>query len=116
MNKTSVDASTGISTTVPMTPEEIAEFQETVQPQDTRITATAFKRRLTQTERIAIRTLAETNAHVYDYMDLLNTSPSIHLDDEDVRAGIEMMENVELLAAGRATEILDAPIEAKERP
>ena len=39
----------------------------------------------------------------------------IDLDDEDTRTGVLTLEAVGLIAAGRAVEILDAPVQDKER-
>jgi hypothetical protein len=83
---------------------------------DVRITGVAFKRRLSSAERIAIRELAKTNAHVYDYMDLLDSAPAVHLTDADVIGGLHMLESASILAAGRAAAILSAPIQPGERP
>lgn len=82
---------------------------------DTRITGVAFKRRMTQEERIAIRNLAKTNDIAFDFQDLLDSSPAVHLDDPDVTKGLEMMEAAGKLAPGRADEILSDPIQPSER-
>ena len=39
----------------------------------------------------------------------------IDLDDEDTRTGVLTLEAVGLIATGRAVEILDAPVQDKER-
>lgn len=83
---------------------------------DTRITAVAFKRRLTQAERIAIRNLAKTNDVAFDFQDLLDSSQAVHLTDSDVSKGLAMLEAAGKLAPGRADEILSAPIQQVERP
>ena len=83
---------------------------------DLRVTGVAFKRRLTANERIAIRAAAGSSAHVFDYMDLLNSAPSVHLDEVDVVGGLQMLEAAGVLAAGRAAAILAAPIQEGERP
>ena len=69
----------GATITVPNA--ELAPF---VPPPQTRITAVAFKRRFTPTERIAIRAAAQANAQVYDYMDLLNSGLAVHVTDHVV--------------------------------
>lgn len=85
-------------------------------PPDLRITSVAFKRRMTSAERMAIRALAANNAHVYDYMDLLDSAPVVHLDDADLIGGLQMLESAGTLATGRTAAILAAPIQAGERP
>lgn len=85
-------------------------------PVDMRVTQVAFKRRLTSTERIAIRTLAAANATAFDFMDLLDSSVVVNLDDHDVIAGITMFEQVGVLPVGRASVILTSPILDSERP
>lgn len=89
---------------------------EAIKASDTRITGVAFKRRMTQDERIAIRNLAKTNDIAFDFQDLLDSSPAIHLDDPDVTKGLEMMEAAGKLGVGRAQEILSGPIQPSERP
>jgi len=65
-----------------------------------------FKQRLTQAERIAIRTAAKTDDIVYDFMDLLDSSSFIDLMHVDTIAGVNYLESQGLIATGRATEIL----------
>lgn len=76
----------------------------------------SFKRRLTQPERIGIREAAKVSAEVYDFMDLLDTSKFIDLDDPLTQYGLQQLEAGGLLAAGRAAEILTAPVQESERP
>ena len=52
----------------------------------------SFKRRLTQTERIAIREASKVSAEVYDFMDLLDTSKYIDLDDPLTQYGLQHLE------------------------
>ena len=93
-----------------------AALPEPVVDADLRVTGVAFKRRLTAAERIAIRTLAATNAHVYDYMDLLDSALVVHLDDVDTMGGLQMLESAGVLATGRTAAIMSAPIQPGERP
>ncbi len=65
-----------------------------------------FMRRLTQTERITIRTLAKSNVEVEDYMARLTATPRVRNDDPDVVGGLTMLEAAGVLAPGRAAEIL----------
>lgn len=83
---------------------------------DQRITPFHFKKRLTPAERIAIRDLAKVNSEVYDYMDMLDTAPVVHLDDPMTRGGLQMLEAAGKLATGRAAAVLDAPVQENERP
>lgn len=73
-----------------------------------------FKRRMTAQERVAIRTAASTNPAIYDYMDMLDTAPSVHLEDALTRGGINAMAQAGLLTTARATEILDTPVSDEE--
>jgi len=66
-----------------------------------------FMRMFTAPERIALRTIAESNPALADYLDLIDKAESISLDDADVVAGLTMLEAVGLLATGRAEEILN---------
>lgn len=81
-----------------------------------RITVGAFKRRMTQAERIAIRAAAAGNPIVYDFVDLLDSSSYADLSDPLLIAGLQQMETAGLLGAGRADEILTAPIDPSELP
>lgn len=73
-----------------------------------------FKRRFTQSERVAIRTAAATSPAIYDYMDMLDTAPSVNLTDELTQDGINSMEMMGLLTAGRAAQILNTPVSDEE--
>lgn len=79
---------------------------EVVQQPRAPISKIDYLRRFDQDERIAIRQAAETNHIVNDYVELLNATTTLHLDDPDVIAGVNSLEAAELLAAGRAAEIL----------
>ena len=83
---------------------------------DFRITQLAFKQRFTQTERIAIRSAAAANPVVDDFLDLMNTAIFVDLARQDTVSGVAAMEQLGLLDAGRADEILTAPIQEIERP
>jgi hypothetical protein len=66
-----------------------------------------FKRRLTSTERVTIRTIAKQNAVVEDFMDLLDSATEVRSDDQDVIEGLTMLESAGLLGSGRANEIIN---------
>lgn len=70
------------------------------------MTKLEFLRRFTQDERVTIRTVAKTNAVLEDYMAMIDLAQEIDTSDADTKAGVQMLEAVGLLAAGRAQEIL----------
>lgn len=72
----------------------------------TTVTRLAFMQRLTADERIAIRTAAQSNAAVQDYLELLNVSEEVDVTHPTTVAGVQQLEASGLLAAGRAAEIL----------
>lgn len=85
-----------------------------------RITKLAFMTRFTDAEAVMID-LASQGATVEAatmrrYQAKVNAAEWIDLDREDTRTGVQTLEAVGLLAAGRALEILDAPILDHERP
>jgi hypothetical protein len=81
----------------------------------TKITRLAMKLRMTATERKTIRAAAETNADVYDFMDLLSDSTYIDLTRPETVQGIQTLEAAGLLGAGRADEILTTPVTEGEK-
>ena len=96
-------------------------------PPDTRITKLAFRNRFTSAEKIAIEFAclddpaapmpqrlqsAALRANQAD----LAAATFVDLLRPDTRAGVQMLEAAGLLAAGRALEILDAPVTPEERP
>lgn len=80
------------------------------------ITVSAFKSRLTAAERKAIRVLAKSNADIEDYTDMLDSARQVDLDNARTRGGLQALESLGVLAAGRALIILDADIQLEERP
>lgn len=95
-------------------PAPLPDPPQFVQPRH--LAPASFKRRLTQPERIGIRQAAKISAEVYDFMDLLDTSKFIDLDDPLTQYGLQQLEAGGLLAAGRALEVLTAPVQESERP
>ena len=83
---------------------------------DTSMSTVAFKRRMTSAERIAIRGMATQNAHVYDYMDLLDSGTLVHLDDPDLIGGLQLLASAGVFAAGRVDQITALPVLPSERP
>ena len=80
-----------------------------------KITPNAFKRRMTTAERIGIRTAAASSAEIFDFMDLLDTATYVDFEDAETITGLNTLEGAGLLGAGRAAEILGAPILDNER-
>jgi len=83
---------------------------------DRTITPYALKARMTAAERIGIRTVAKSSAEVEDFQDMLDSARIIDLDDPALAGGLAALEAAGLLAAGRAAEVLAAPVQDKERP
>ena len=50
------------------------------------------------------------------YLSKVNAAQHIDLQDADTRGGVQALEAAGLIAAGRATAILDTPIQARELP
>ena len=85
------------------------EGNEAVLANDFKVwTILEFKRRLTQSERVVIRTAAKQNAALEDFMDMLDSATEVRSDDPDVIVGLQTLEAAGLLAAGRANEIIGA--------
>ena len=91
-----------------------------------RITKLAFRNRFTKAEKAGIEfaalddptaPIAQRQQAAALRADLKDQEQAafIDLDDEDTRTGVLTMEAVGLIAAGRAVEILDAPVQDKER-
>lgn len=94
--------------------------------EDRRITKLAFRNRFTKAEKAGIEFAALDDptapiAHRQQAAalraDLKDQEQAtfIDLDDEDTRTGVLTLEAVGLIAAGRAVEILDTPVQDKER-
>lgn len=79
------------------------------------VTKLAFKQRMTTQERIAIRQAAQTDAIIYDFLDLVADSTFIDLERQDTIDGVNYLEANGHLEVGRAEEILTAPIQQIER-
>ena len=81
----------------------------------TRISRLAFKLRMTADERKAIRLAAESNADLYDFMDLLSDSTYIDLTRAETVAGVGQLETAGLIASGRGDEVLNTPVTQEEQ-
>lgn len=80
------------------------------------ITSYAFKMRMTQAERIAARTKAETDPVIYDFMDLLNSKQDgVNLDSTPMVAGLAALVAAGVLTADRPAQIRADPILDSER-
>lgn len=102
---------------VPKTAEELEAEQEAL---GTRITKLAFLSRFTDAEAVALD-LASIGATVEAatlrrYTAKVNAASFIDLSREDTRLGVQALEPIGILSAGRAAEILDAPIQPHEVP
>ena len=95
-------------------------------PEVRHITKLAFRNRFTMKEKVAIEFAGNINPNdTAQKQQLAATvrasnadvaaSTYIDLDRPDTRAGVKVMEDFGLLAAGRAAEILDNPVQDFER-
>lgn len=96
-------------------------------PPDTRITRLAFRNRFTQAEKVMLELAALDDATAPMAQRQQAAAIRVHLADvaasafvdparADTRAGVQSLEAAGLLAPGRALQILDAPVQAHERP
>ncbi len=96
-------------------------------PEPQRITRLAFRNRFTSAEKVALEIAALDNpaaamparaqaAALRANQADLAAATFIDLQRPDTRAGVQTLEAAGLLAAGRALEILDAPVRPEERP
>lgn len=77
-------------------------------PPPTVVPVLTFKRLLTAAERISIRTTANSNPTVADWLDILDTASDVYLTDADTVAGVQYMVSLGLLTADRAAMVLAA--------
>jgi len=98
----------------------VENIEDAPQTPERHITRLAFRQRFTAAEKAALTFAARQNtpegAAVQAYLDDVQAATFIDLDRPDTRAGVLALESAGLLAAGRATEILGAPIQDQERP
>lgn len=96
-------------------------------PSDTRITRLAFRNRFTQAEKVMLELAAlddptapmaqrQQAAAIRVHLADVAASAFVELARADTRAGVQSLEAAGLLAPGRALQILDAPVQAHERP
>jgi hypothetical protein len=93
----------------------------------TRITRLAFRNRFSQAEKVALELAAlddpaatlvqrQQAAAIRVHLADVSASTFIDLGRDDTRAGVQALETGGLIGVGRALEILDATVEAHERP
>lgn len=95
--------------------------------QDTRITRLAFRNRFTPAEKVALELAAlddpaapmaqrQQSAAIRVYLADVAASTFVDLANANTRSGVQSLEAAGLLTTGRALQILDAPVQADERP
>lgn len=93
---------------------------EPQQPVPTRITKLSFRQRFLQSERVAIEIASLDNpaapmemraqaATLRSYLKDIDAASHVDLNFPATRAGVQMLETVGLIGAGRAAVILDTP-------
>jgi len=111
----------------PAIPDPTPEPEPEPIPQNKIITNLAFDLRFTLEERVAIELASlddpaasmeqrAMSAALRVSQERSRKAQFTDLSDPVTRGGVEQMEALELLAQGRAAEILDTPIEDRERP
>jgi len=94
---------------------------------DSHVTRLAFRNRFTAAEKVMLEmasldnpaaTMAQRQQAAAIRVHLADVAASTFIDlgREDTRAGVQALEAGGLIGVGRALEILDAPVEAHERP
>lgn len=94
---------------------------------DYRITRLAFRNRFLPAEKVTLELATLDNpsapllarqqaAALRAYLADVAAATFVDLSRADTRAGVEYLETVTLIAAGRAAVILDGPIQPEERP
>ena len=83
-----------------------AGLRFTNKPGNRTMTKLDYLRRFTGDERVAIRAAAKQSPVLEDYLALLELSLDVSLDDPDTVQAVGMLEQIGLIAPGRAAEIL----------
>lgn len=102
------------------------EYGALVLAPDVRVTRLAFRNRFTSAEKMALELAAldaptapmpqrQQAAAIRAYLADVASASFINLADPGTRAGVQALEAGGLLAAGRATVILNAPVTPSER-
>lgn len=132
---TANDEYTGADVSAPapgdFNPELLAEYTfvdgAVVLAPTARVTRLAFRNRFSQPEKVTLELAALDNpaapqvqrqqaAALRAYLADVAAATFVDLLRPDTRQGVQFLESSGLLAQGRALEILDAPVQAEERP
>ena len=81
-------------------------FEPTPQPSSRTWTAYQFLQRFTAAERATMRSLAQTDENVADFLQLLQAAQEVVSDDPMTVAGMDYAVSVGIVTAERKTEIL----------
>lgn len=87
---------------------------EKVEEPKTKITRLAFRNRFSLEEKTLLYTTAKTNIQIQIYLDDVNAATYIDLSRPDTRFGVITLENIGIIAPGRAAQILDTPAQTHE--
>ena len=99
-----------------MMSSDILVLDDGIRVAGSRITKLAFRNRFTPAEKVALYNAAKTSVDIQIYLDDVNSATFIDLQRTDTRAAVQGLESLGLLAAGRALQILDAPVQTDEAP
>jgi len=80
----------------------------------TKITRLAMRNRFLASEKRSIYTAADTNVDIRIFLDDLNAATFIDISREDTITNVHMLEEAGLLDVGRASIILDTPVDPQE--
>jgi hypothetical protein len=72
------------------------------------LTHLEFMSLFTADERVAIRAAGASNPYVYDFLELMQLSQEIDVDDPRTQVGVMTLEQMAVIAAGRAEKVLNA--------
>ena len=78
------------------------------------LTRLAFRNRFTPAEKVALYTAAASNVQIKIYLDDLAAATFIDVERPETIAGVQALETAGVIGAGRAAEILGAPITDEE--
>lgn len=98
---------------------EVEQTRINLLPVTTQLTRLAFLSRFTDAEAVKIDLVSqgasEEAAYMRRYLAKVDAATFIDLNNESTRAAVFHMEESGLLEEGRASEILDAPVQDAER-
>lgn len=88
--------------------EQVEIIGDVIQGASSRVlTKLEYLRRFTTEERVNIRESAKTNPVLEDYLVMMELADEINTGDADTIAAVNMLEQVGLIGAGRASEVLN---------